>query len=114
MVKKLADKLTTWLLTGVVMTPNPKATGKETFISLHANTIVKNGKPTDGKVINLTRDHVASANFSLTVDPKTNVATLVRNEGSRGRKARVGATVSAIDALIASVRTPATIETPAS
>ncbi len=99
-------KPTRWVLTNPVIVPNAKATGKETFLALHADTIVKNGKATTGTVINLTREQTGPATggkdetFNLTQNAAGTTATLIRTEGRRGRKQRVGMSASDLQAFL--------------
>lgn len=100
----LAKKLSTWTMTGVSIVANADATGKETALSIHAESIVKNGgKPKKG-VINLTRAHVRSEGFSLAHNETAKTATIKRYEGSRGRKARTGASAADISAALAKLQ----------
>jgi hypothetical protein len=82
-------KLTTWLLANAVPTINAKASAlTDTAMTITADSIVKNGKPTDGKVIHLTVAHLRQPDFAFAMNAKTGVATVKRSEGKRGRRGR--------------------------
>lgn len=95
---------TTWEFANGSVVLNPKATEpSDIAMTIHADSIVRNGKPLTGRVVNLTRAHLADPTFSIKVNDKTRAITVVRTEGARGRKARQGATADAVSAFLASL-----------
>lgn len=127
-------KLTTWTLTNAVPTVNPKATkATDNALTVTADSIVKNGKPADGKTINLTIAHLRTmrannpvmkdgkpetdadgkpvtvanplyiAGSKFQYDEATRTVTIVRAEGSRGRKPRKATAKATISDFIANL-----------
>ena len=80
-------KPTTWVVSNAVPTIHPKAAKPEDIaLTVTGTSIVKNNKPMDGRVINLTVAHIRSgATYKANSDGSF---TIVRTEGSRGRKPR--------------------------
>jgi hypothetical protein len=96
-----ATKPSVWSFTGVKITPNSKA--KETSdiaLSIKADTIVKNGKPTDGHLVNLTIAMVRSEGFKLSINDTAHTASVTRVESPRGRKQSAGADSATVSAFL--------------
>lgn len=101
-------KLTTWTLRNAVPTVHPKASKVEDVaLTVTADSIVKNGKAADGKVINLTVAHIRSEGFSFSYNEETREATIKRSEGSRGRKPRAATPTNELNAFMALLTAPA-------
>lgn len=82
-------KPTTWIVSNAVPTIHPKASKpSDIALTVTGDAIVKNGKPSDGKVINLTVAHVRSTGFAFTFNEPTREVRIVRTEGKRGRQPR--------------------------
>jgi len=81
-----------WNMTGVKATPRANATKpSDIALTIRAATIVKNDKPTDGHLIQLTVAQVTSKGFSLQLNDSNHTARLTRIESPRGRQQSAGA-----------------------
>jgi hypothetical protein len=111
---------TEWRFTNPAIVPNANvaktlASGNDKAIAalpsgdiamtIHADTILRNGKALSGTVVNLTVGHIRDdETFSLSLNPEDRTATVVRTEGAKGRKARVGADEATIASFLSGLR----------